>query len=624
MKKGLRFQTKLMLTIASAIVIVTLAVIWATETNIRQKYTEQQSIRFDTLVSQLELSREQESSEFLESCRELARHPFVLQFFKDEVKDETREDFIKSVPDLLDRSGPEPRRANRPERQVDERRLEGIALMDLEGEIHFPGSPAGKGPRSIPKQLRGRLRTPGLKERIQSILKTDKQQTVYIPSPNRDNVVEEMIRTPVIDPETGDKLGFFLFKKKSVGTEAQQVLHDYQEKFHPSPPLLSGIFMNGEIFSPSIEEDLSESMAAAVDANSPFPQPEEGKKWVDFRVTANGEDYQIYLFPLTDPDVTRPAYELSAVPLAPLRVQLSELRLRGSGTGLVALLLGIALAALLSRNLSIPLKKLAFGTEAIRKGELDYRVKISSKDEIGELADSFNEMAEELKQKALYRELLGKVSDETVAQAMINGNLDLELGGEMREVSVLFCDIRGFTELTEQMHPNEVIDLLNDHMTAMTTVVRQFYGVVDKFVGDEIMAIFGGLKSYGNDAELAAACALEMIAVRERLNAELEQPIKIGIGVATGEVVAGCMGSTDRLNYTVVGARVNLASRLCGVAESMEAVIDDATLNALTKDPEAEVMSGLQLKGFSTPVTAYRLTGLNSPAGIPDSVEVSA
>ena len=216
-------------------------------------------------------------------------------------------------------------------------------------------------------------------------------------------------------------------------------------------------------------------------------------------------------------------------------------------------------------------------------------------------------MVEELKLKALYRDLLGKVSDETVAQALISGGLDLELGGEIKEVSVLFCDIRGFTERTEKMHPGDVIEMLNQHMTSMTELVRKHHGVVDKFVGDEIMAVFGGLKSYGNDAANAASCALEMIETRGQQNETAEFPLSVGIGLATGEVVAGCMGSVDRLNYTVLGARVNLAARLCSAAGPMEIVIDKETRGRLESGAKTGAISGLELKGFSTSVEAFRL-----------------
>jgi class 3 adenylate cyclase len=145
-------------------------------------------------------------------------------------------------------------------------------------------------------------------------------------------------------------------------------------------------------------------------------------------------------------------------------------------------------------------------------------------------------------------------------------------------------------------------------MTAMTTIVARHYGVVDKFVGDEIMSVFGALKSYGNDAAHALACAFEMMIERDRRNRDARHPIEIGIGIATGEAVAGCMGSVDRLNYTVIGARVNLASRLCSEAGPMEVIIDDETLSRIGTDGiESDAIEGLRLKGFSADVSAYQV-----------------
>jgi class 3 adenylate cyclase len=177
----------------------------------------------------------------------------------------------------------------------------------------------------------------------------------------------------------------------------------------------------------------------------------------------------------------------------------------------------------------------------------------------------------------------------------------------VKQASVLFCDIRGFTALTEKMPPADVITMLNEHMTAMNRIVHQHYGMVDKFVGDLIMAVFGAPKSYGNDALHAVKCALKMIEERKRLNATTKYSFEVGIGVATGEMVAGCMGSDDRLNYTVLGDRVNLASRLCSKAGRTELLIDENTYRLLPEGFVAEATEPMPLKGFSVQVPAFRL-----------------
>ena len=273
--------------------------------------------------------------------------------------------------------------------------------------------------------------------------------------------------------------------------------------------------------------------------------------------------------------------------------------------GAVGLLGAFGMSLLLSHGLSVPIRELVRGTNEIQRGNLAVKVPVRSRDEIGHLAASFNEMAEGLVLKEKYRSVLDKVSDKAVAHELMQGNV--ALGGETREISVLFCDIRGFTALTQGMDPDEVIRMLNEHFTPLTRVVNEHNGVVDKFVGDLIMAIFGAPKSYGNDAFNAARCALDMMHERQKLNDTTSYKIEIGIGVASGPAVAGCMGSADRLNYTVLGERVNLASRLCSKAGRMDVVIDQTTRERLGDAARVENLPELELKGFSSRVPAFKL-----------------
>ena len=186
---------------------------------------------------------------------------------------------------------------------------------------------------------------------------------------------------------------------------------------------------------------------------------------------------------------------------------------------------------------------------------------------------------------------------------------------------MLFCDIRGFTALTQDMDPADVITMLNEHFTPLSSIVAEHRGVVDKFVGDLIMAVFGAPKRYGDDTFNCVACALRMIEARRQLNGISHYRIQMGIGIATGRVVAGNMGSRDRLNYTVLGRRVNLASRLCGQAERMGVVIDDATHEPLADRLLADALPPMTLKGFSEPVTAWQVRALRTDpcdAPLPD------
>ncbi len=612
-----------MLTLVAAIATVTAALIAVTEAQVKSAYTRQFSRDFKHLVNQLERSRLERSEEFMELCRHLAGQPFIVSSLSGEASQEEEHGFwsyyksslfdlgdtVEKRPDtILRKSAPSPEIVSR---------MGSVWIVKPSGEIISLPHPIikttskdGDKRRLAENRLRQGVNAVNrAKERIEELLASDRQQTIYLPfeSPDGTGYVQEMVSTPVKQPGSDETIGLFL-RATSAETDAQRFLERYQEEFDSAAPLLSGIYLDGQVYSRTLEPELAGLMAGVLGRKLPGTGTASEKETIQFDASLRGAPYRIYLARLTDESSHEPAYQVSAFSLETLKNDLAELRIRGSGIGAFALILGLVLAYLLSRNLAIPIRELTRATGAIKSGNLDTHITIRSRDEMGELANAFNEMAEGLRQRAVYRDILGKVSDETVAQAMISGDLDPELGGELKTVSVLFCDIRGFSEITEHMPPTEVIDLLNQHMTAMTAIVRKHFGVVDKFVGDEIMAVFGALKSYGNDAGHAAECALEMISERERLNREIGRPLEIGIGIATGEVVAGCMGSVDRLNYTVLGSRVNLASRLCSEAGTMDVVIDDSTLSCLeTERVEATALPDLKLKGFSEAITAYRL-----------------
>jgi class 3 adenylate cyclase len=623
MRKGLRFQTKLMLTLVAAISVVTVALITLTETKVSQAYTRQFSRDFSHIVSELERSRLQRTGDFMELCGHLAAHPYIVASLRGEASEEQRLAFWRFYGQSLTQldAAIETRPDSPPRRPWGFADLIGkmgsVGIVTRSGEItglfhpQADASSTSNEKRHLAaKQLR--YQSGGVnraKKRIDDLLASGVQQTLYLPfdSHERDRAVQEVVSTPVTDPATGAIIGHFL-RATPAETDAQRFLERYQAQFDSDAPLLSGIFLDGHLYSRHLPEEFAASLAAIVAEKIATTGAAAGEKPFHFETSIGDAPFRLYIAPLTGGGSYDPAYQVSAFSLAILEDDLVELRLRGSGIGAFALIFGVILAYLFSRRLAIPIRELTRATEAVKSGDLTTRITIQSRDEIGELAASFNEMTEGLQQRDAYRGILGKVSDETVAQAMISGDLDLELGGELKTVSVLFCDIRGFTAITEHMPPTDAINLLNHHMTAMTGVVRKHYGVVDKFVGDEIMAVFGALKSYGNDAANAAACALEMIAVREQLNRESGEPLEIGIGLATGEVVAGCMGSVDRLNYTVLGARVNLASRLCSEAGNMEVIIDDETEKQIDHPISAlRARSELKLKGFSGTITAWQM-----------------
>jgi class 3 adenylate cyclase len=363
----------------------------------------------------------------------------------------------------------------------------------------------------------------------------------------------------------------------------------------------SGIWHAGRIYSHSIPDDARPALAAAVATSA---ARRDGGDSFSFDV--GGAAHLVFQHALYADSGFPPSYQVVLYSLAELRGQQRTLGWRILGFGALGLVLALALTLVLAQRLSVPIRELASATEKIGAGNLDAKVPVRSSDETGRLAAAFNEMVDGLALKERYRSVLDIVADKSVAQRLVDG--ELALGGELRDVTVLFCDIRGFTALTEEMAPTETITLLNEHMTALTGVVHAHGGVVDKFIGDGLMALFGAPQASDDHAGRAVAAAAAMLAARRRLNVASGRELGIGIGVASGPVVAGCVGAEDRLNYTVVGAQVNLAARLCAQAAAMEILIDEATHRSLAAGIAVESIPALVLKGFSVPVAAYKVT----------------
>ncbi len=185
------------------------------------------------------------------------------------------------------------------------------------------------------------------------------------------------------------------------------------------------------------------------------------------------------------------------------------------------------------------------------------------------------------------------------------------LGGEEKEVTILFCDIRRFTALAEQMPATEVVKLLNTFFSRMIQVVHRHGGTVDKLMGDSVMALFGVPTPTASDPLQAIRCALVMHQALAELNRERSRlnlpPIEMGIGINSGSVVAGNIGSIDRMDYTVIGDNVNIAARLQGIAAAGETLVSDATFAKVASQVSATPLQPAQLKGRQHQVAIYRI-----------------
>ena len=286
---------------------------------------------------------------------------------------------------------------------------------------------------------------------------------------------------------------------------------------------------------------------------------------------------------------------------------------------MILALLGLAISALvgiwIARGVSKPVLQLAEGARKIGQGDYQYRVNVNQPDEMGLLASSFNHMSAGLAERDQVRDLLGKVVSPAVAAELLRK--DVTLGGEEREVTVLFSDVRSFTTMCEALAPQEVLGILNRYFTRMSAIVEAHGGVVDKYVGDAIMALFGAPLANPDDADRAMKTALDMCEALDELNSQWQvrgrPAINVGIGINTDVVIAGNMGSQARLNYTVIGDGVNLASRLEGLTKTPEyatrIIISSTTLAKAKGRYQTRRLGEVAVKGKQKPTEIYALLG---------------
>jgi class 3 adenylate cyclase len=268
--------------------------------------------------------------------------------------------------------------------------------------------------------------------------------------------------------------------------------------------------------------------------------------------------------------------------------------------GGISLILAIIGAFFLAEGITSPLRKLVVGTEQIRRGNYDFHIQIGSKDEIGLLAQSFNEMVLGLKERFMMSKFL---SPSTMKMIRKEGD-KLHLGGERRNVTVFFSDIRGFTAFSEKVEPEVVIELLSRYLSRQASIVISHNGIIDKYVGDELIAIFEG-QDMVDDAVL---CAIEIQQAINELNTKNTEDIRVGIGINTGMAIVGNVGGEERMDHTVLGNNMNLGSRLCSLARSGQIVLSESSWRSLkSKEVKTRSLEAIVVKGISTPVQTYEV-----------------
>lgn len=282
-------------------------------------------------------------------------------------------------------------------------------------------------------------------------------------------------------------------------------------------------------------------------------------------------------------------------------------------TGLMILggVLGaVALAILLTR----PLLKLAQGTKTVAAGNFDVVLPVTSHDEIGDLTESFNEMAKNLKEKEKIKHAFSSYVARQVVDEILKNPDGIMLTGERRDVTVIFCDLRGFTPLAEKLPPEEVVAALNEFYSLMIETTIKHDGSINKFLGDAVMAIFGAPVYFADHSLRAIKTAVAMQAQVAALSARRitsgKPPIAIGIGVSAGEAVAGTVGAESQMEYTVIGDRVNLAARLEANAGPGQILISQETYDHVAGQVNARCLGPMTVKGREEAVTVFEILGM--------------
>jgi adenylate cyclase len=285
--------------------------------------------------------------------------------------------------------------------------------------------------------------------------------------------------------------------------------------------------------------------------------------------------------------------------------------------GLVAGCISLGAAAAIARSVSRPLLNLAQRAHEVESGNYSSRPgsDVIRADEVGQLARSFHLMTAGLAERDKVRDLLGKVTSPAVAAELTRQRVTL--GGEEKMVTILFCDLRDFTALSEGITPARLLELLNTYFTRMSEAIDTHGGIVDKYIGDALMALFGAPLPMPDQQCRALEAALDMRLALQILNhtmfAKDLKPLQFGIGIHTAVVVAGNVGSPQRYNYTVLGDGVNIASRLQTLTRRTEfatdIIVSEPTLSQIRERFETRSLGQVSVKGKQQPVGIYALVG---------------
>lgn len=301
--------------------------------------------------------------------------------------------------------------------------------------------------------------------------------------------------------------------------------------------------------------------------------------------------------------------------------QLNRLLIVAIGSFTFSLFLSMFFATFLSRHASKALEALDDATVEIAKPNFDYRVELDTHDEFEDLAKAMNQMCEALQEKEKLKTGFSHYVSKHVLDRIVKEKGSTKLEGEKRKVTVLFADIRGFTRIAEQMPAEEVVKLLNEYFKGMLAIIFKHNGMLDKLIGDGIMAEFGAPIDDPIQERNAVSAAIEMyqelVELRRKWKSEGKPELDVGIGIHTGDAIVGSIGTEERMEYTAIGDTVNIASRLQRVSKETHfpILVSETTFNVIKDEFPYKELGPVTLTGRDQPINVYAILHPGFDAG---------
>ena len=466
-----------------------------------------------------------------------------------------------------------------------------LVWMTDEAGILLAASPAGK---PLGQSLAA---APPLREAIES-------QAAVTAIVEVDGNLYQMVAVPVFGP---DVIGFLMLGQIIDDSVAVRLKQDT----HSDIAFLTASHVFASSWPASGQHERVRSAAAQLAA---LPGRTDRLDPVQLRA---GDERLLSLAVPIEAHLSQPLYALIQGSYDAAVAPLHALQWRIAAIGALGLAGALLTGMLLARSITRPVGTLVQAMHEVLRGNLRHRATVERQDELGFLASSFNEMVGGLEEREQVKDTFGRFVSRDVAAAVLSGRVPM--AGERLEVSILFQDIRGFSALAERLDPAALLQVLNRFFTEVVAAVEAEGGVVKQFTGDGVMALFGAPQASADHVERAARAALGMVERVARLNVALQSsgtpPLQIGVGVHTGEVVAGLIGPDARVEYGVVGEPVNLASRIETLTKDLQATILVSREIATRLGPRFAFgrSASLPVKGRAEPIEVVEL--LAHPAG---------